>query len=70
MSSGPYGPIFISYSYSRNMHNATIDMNVFFRVDGLHAIIITDRDGVPVLKGESNKGYFVITFIFLVSCDT
>lgn len=24
---------------------------VSFRVDGLHAIIVTDREGVPVLKG-------------------
>ena len=24
-----------------------------FRVDGLHAIVVTDREGVPVLKGNA-----------------
>lgn len=27
---------------------------ISFRVDGLHCILITDRDGVPVLKGTQD----------------
>jgi hypothetical protein len=29
---------------------------VCFRVDGLHCILITDRDGAPVLKGRWGMG--------------
>jgi hypothetical protein len=32
----------------------------FFRVDGVHAIIVADRDGVPVLQG----GYVMLLFHF------
>ena len=31
---------------------------LLFRVDGLHAIVITDREGVPVLKGKCNISLF------------
>lgn len=26
----------------------------FFSVEGLHAIVVSDRDGVPVIKGNSS----------------
>lgn len=37
--------------------NTTKEFFLLYRVDGLHAIIVTDRDGVPVLKGEATSKY-------------
>ena len=35
-------------------------MSLIHRVDGLHSIIVTDRDGVPLLKGMSNHKPYII----------
>lgn len=29
--------------------------SIFFSVEGLHAIVVSDRDGVPVIKGKEES---------------
>lgn len=33
--------------------NAHVLFLSFYSVEGLHAIVVSDRDGVPVIKGNS-----------------
>lgn len=32
-----------------------LNLLCIFSVEGLHAIVVTDRDGVPIVKGETSS---------------
>ena len=47
--------------------SASVKIICIFSVEGLHAIVVTDRDGVPVVKGERPN---LLYLLFLSTSST
>lgn len=43
---------------------------VSFSIEGLHAIVVTDRDGVPVIKGKKHSDWLVVAGLTAVMWKT
>lgn len=53
-----------------SVFNEEVLLFVSFSIEGLHAIVVTDRDGVPVIKGKKHAEWLVIAGLTAVMWKT